>query len=77
MTSEEASALALFVKDHDTRFLAKASGEGDDAVVEITSHTGDSHPPVRSIAEYQERYIAPAGSPTIQAAWDKWHPERS
>ena len=74
MTSEQAAALEQFIKDHDTRFLAKAVTDGDDVRVELTKpQDGANVEPVRSLDEYSSRYVYSGDpGPTIREAWEKW-----
>lgn len=75
MNRSEAEALVLFIKDHDTRATPAVMGEEGESFVQLTDPSGAVLEPIRSVAEYHERFIAARDpGPTIRAAWEKWKP---
>ena len=77
MTKEEASALAEWIKDHDTRYEAKAMTDGPECYVALT-RPADGTPldPIYKTEEYGSRYVEKTDPvPTIREAWEKWRAE--
>ena len=74
MTREEAEALETWIKDHDTRFQAKAVAEDAEHVVQLTApEDGTRLPPVVHIDDYGAQYIDTGNaSPTIREKWETW-----
>ena len=79
MTHEDAAHLALFIKDHDKRFEAKAKTDETDAHVLLTRvDDGTTLPPITEIAQYHADWIeGDDPGPTVRAAWDKWQPRET
>lgn len=75
MSKSEAEALALFIKDHDTRWQPSVGGEGGESYVQLTGPDGKEQEPIRSVAAYEEEFITSRDpGPSIRAAWEKWRP---
>lgn len=74
MTREEAEALETWIKDHDTRFQAKATPEDADYVVQLTSpEDGTRLPPISRIEDYGVQHIEQGNAtPTIREKWETW-----
>lgn len=74
MTHEEAVALTEFIKDHDTRYEAKAMPDDTNPYVLLTRpEDGTRLDPVYTIESYGNQYIEQGDpGPTIRAAWDRW-----
>ena len=74
MSEAQAARFALFIKDHDKRFEAKARLEGDQSSVLLTdAGDGTVLDPVLDVAVYRETLIDQSDpGPTVRAAWDKW-----
>lgn len=77
MTMEEATALAEWIKDHDTRYEAKAmTGEPECCVLLTEPADGTQLEPIYQTEEYGARYVTQNDpGPTIREAWDKWRAE--
>ena len=77
MTREEAIALAEWVKDHDTRYEAKAMTDMLECYVLLTQPVdGTQLEPVYRAEEYGARHVEQNDpGPTIREAWDKWRAE--
>ena len=74
MTHEEAEALEQFIKDHDTRFQAKAMTDEPEGYVLLTGLEDRREiDRIHRTDEFHARYIA-AGSPgpTIEGRWHEW-----
>ena len=73
MTHQEGSALAEFIKDHDTRYEAKAMTDDAEAYVLLTQpEDGTQFDPVYTIESYGHQYIERVDpGPTIRTAWDR------
>ena len=78
MTPDDATALELFIKDHDTRFEPTARLGGEGATVALKEpRNGTQLEPVRSVEEYGARFIeARDPGPTIRGAWERWVAQR-
>ncbi len=78
MTIEEASALAGWIKDHDTRYEAKAmTGEPECYVLLTQPADGTQLDPIYNTDDYGTRHLAQNDpGPTIREAWDRWQAKR-
>jgi hypothetical protein len=77
MKKSDADALEMFIRDHDTRFVPKAMGEGEDASVLLKRNDDGVELTVRTVEEYGRDYIdALHPGPTIEEAWGKWMAEQ-
>ncbi len=74
MTREEAEALEMWIKDHDTRFQANVMTDAADYVVQLTSpEDGTRLPAISRIADYGAQHIEQGtASPTIREKWQAW-----
>lgn len=77
MTHEEAAALEQWIKDHDTRFEAKAMTGDTDHGVQLTSpEDGTRLPMIYRIEDYGVQHIEQGNaSPTIREKWAIWRAE--
>ncbi len=78
MTLEEANALEEWIKDHDTRYLAKAKTDADRCYVLLTRpEDGTELDPIYDIEAYAARHIeGDDPGPTIHGAWQRWASSR-
>lgn len=74
MTHAEAVALEQWVKDHDTRFEAKATAENARHGVQLTSpEDGTQIPMIYHIEDYGRQHIEQGNaSPTVREKWASW-----
>ena len=74
MTREEAEALEQFIKDHDTRFGAKAMTDEPECHVLLTGlEDQEEIDCIYRIEDYQARHIEAASpAPTIEGFWKQW-----
>jgi hypothetical protein len=80
MTENKAQSLARWIKDHDTRFIAKATqNDGSEESKEgwrvtlTDPDTNQEQEPVLDLSEYQTRYVdAPTCGPTIREKWERF-----
>lgn len=77
MTHEEAAALEQWIKDHDTRFEAKAVADDAEHGVQLTSpEDGTRLPLISRIEDYAVQHIEQGNAtPTIREKWEVWRAE--
>lgn len=77
MNEQEARALALWIKDHDTRFIANVANTKNTWTVTLTDQDGGEQEPASSLADYKSRFVdVPTCAPTIREKWERFETSR-